>query len=163
MAYKNYLGRKDADMTRGIRNNNPGNLQQTTIPWEGKVPLSKNTDSRFEQFIELRYGIRAKMRDIITDITKGKNTITKLISEFAPDFENDTASYIANVARITGISATSVITTLTEESLISICKAISTIENGKASTKYITDQDYQDALAILGSTAIKIEKKKTVK
>lgn len=152
--YKSYLNR--ADLPRGLRNNNPGNLVKTSIEWEGKIPLSKNTDSRFEQFIELRYGIRAKMRDIITDINKGLNTPTKLISEFAPEFENNTATYIKTVVQLTGIGALSRIE-LTEETLVGLCKAISIVENGHAFSKYITDQDYKDALAILG---IKLPKKK---
>ena len=152
--YKSYLNR--TDLPRGLRNNNPGNLVKTSIPWEGKVPLSKNTDTRFEQFIELRYGIRAKMRDLITDINKGNNTITSLITEFAPEFENNTAAYIATVVKMTGLTAFSRIE-LTEETLISLCKAISLVENGTGFTKYVTDQDYKDAIAILG---IKLPKKK---
>jgi hypothetical protein len=152
--YKSYLNR--TDLPRGLRNNNPGNLVKTSIPWEGKVPLSKNTDTRFEQFIELRYGIRAKMRDLITDINKGNNTITSLITEFAPEFENNTAAYIATVVKMTGLTAFSRIE-LTEETLISLCKAISLVENGTEFTKYVTDQDYKDAIAILG---IKLPKKK---
>ncbi|MFB9098400.1 hypothetical protein ACFFVF_17995, partial [Flavobacterium jumunjinense] len=70
---------------------------QTNIPWKGKVPLSQNTDTRFEQFYELRYGIRALMLDLYNDFYKGKNTVTQLISEFAPHFENNTDAYIRSV------------------------------------------------------------------
>jgi len=35
---------------RGLRNNNPGNLEKRSTPWQGKVPHSQNTDGRFEQF-----------------------------------------------------------------------------------------------------------------
>ncbi len=152
--YKSYLNRKD--LPRGLRNNNPGNLIKTNETWLGKVPHASNPDSRFEQFIELRYGIRAKFRDLITDINKGKNTITSLIHEFAPPFENNTASYIATVVRLTGISALSKIE-LTQETLISLAKAISYVENGSDFTKYVTDKDYQDAMDILG---INLPKKK---
>ncbi|MFY0481666.1 hypothetical protein ACI6PS_03600 [Flavobacterium sp. PLA-1-15] len=161
MGYKSYLGQNS--LPRGIRNNNPGNLVKTSETWLGKVPHSQNTDSRFEQFIELRYGIRAKMRDLITDITKGKNTIEKLIHEFAPAFENNTVAYIETVVKLVGFPATQKITSLTEDSLIALCKAIASVENGTIVTKYITDQDYKDAIAILGNTAIPIEKKKAVK
>jgi hypothetical protein len=154
--YKSYLNR--ADLPRGLRNNNPGNLVKTSIPWDGKIPLANNKDPRFEQFIELRYGIRAKMRDLITDINKGNNTVTGLIKEFAPDFENNTAAYIATVVKMTGLSAFSRID-LTEETLIALCKAISFVENGASFTKYVTDDDYKDAIAILG---IKLPKKKAL-
>lgn len=147
MAYSNYLGR--TDLPRGIRNNNPGNLVKTNITWKGKIPHSQNTDSRFEQFKELRYGIRAKMRDIITDIGKGKNTINKLISEFAPAFENNTAAYIQSVATALGISGNDEID-LSQETLITLCKAIAYVENGAKAAAMITDKDYQDAIEILG-------------
>lgn len=158
---KSYLNM--AGLPRGLRNNNPGNLVKTTINWQGKVPLENNTDSRFEQFVELRYGIRAKMRDLISDIKKGNNTIKKLITEFAPAFENNTAGYINSVVKMVGIGMDVPITSLTEDTLVGLCKAIAFVENGSAFTSYITDQDYQDALTILGATAIPVQKKKVIK
>lgn len=163
--YKSYLGKNNLpkDFPRGLRNNNPGNLIKTSEPWNGKVPHSKNTDSRFEQFIELRYGIRAKMRDLITDINKGKNTIAKIIAEFAPDIENDTNSYINSVAKMVGLGMNTPIKTISEDLLIALCKAISFVENkGNKFSDYTTDQDYQDALDILGKTVIPVQKKKVV-
>jgi hypothetical protein len=148
MAYKSYLGR--TDLPRGLRNNNPGNLVQTSIPWQGKIPLSQNTDSRFEQFYELRYGIRAKMRDIISDYKKGLTSVSDLINEYAPSFENNTAAYINTVANMIGFAPTMFIPELTEDLLVKIAKALHFVENGAAYKDYLTDQDYQDALNILG-------------
>ncbi len=138
----------------GLRNNNPGNLVKTSIDWEGKIPHSQNTTGRFEQFIELRYGIRAKMRDLVNDIKKGTNTITKLINEFAPPHENNTLAYINSVANTLGINPNMVIEP-TEDTIVALCKIIAMVENGNDSTgkpwsRLITDQDYQDALDILG-------------
>lgn len=150
-------------MPRGLRNNNPGNLVQTSIKWQGKIPLSENKDSRFEQFYELRYGIRALMRDIISDYKKGKNTITKIISEFAPNFENNTAGYIQNVSNMVGFSANAILPGLDETRLISLCKAIISVENGPSYSRYVTDSDYQQAVSILGvplPIGTVIEKKK---
>lgn len=156
MAFKSYLGR--TDLPRGLRNNNPGNLVITPINWVGEVPSSQNTDGHFEQFKELRYGIRAKMRDIINDVNKGKNTVKLLIEEFAPSFENNTPAYINTVLKLTGLSLNSKII-LTKEGLISLCKAISFVENGSAYTNYITDKDYQDAIDILGISLPSSKKK----
>ena len=133
---KSYLGQ--SNLPRGLRNNNPGNLVKTSIPWEGKIPHSKNTD-----------------------IYKGKNTIEKLIHEFAPAFENNTVAYIASVANALGISPKFIITSISEDFLIGLCKAISTVENGKQFDGYITDADYKDAIAILGTTVIPVKKKVT--
>lgn len=113
---------------RGIRNNNPGNLVKTSDAWKGKVPHTQNTDSRFEQFIAPEWGIRAMLIDIRGDITKkGQNTIRKLITSYAPAFENDTAAYIAAVSKATGKSADSVLTT---NDYLPLLKAIIKHENG---------------------------------
>ncbi len=155
MAFKSFLGR--TDLPRGFRNNNPGNLVKTSIPWNGEVAV--NTDGKFEQFIELRYGIRALMRDIINDVNKGKTSVKALITEFAPAFENNMTAYIASVIANVGFS---VIPELTQENLIAICKAIIFVENdhynGKSGySKMIVDADYYQAIAILG---IALPKKK---
>lgn len=148
---KSYLN--NSALPRGLRNNNPGNLVQTNIAWVGKVPLNQNTDSRFEQFYELRYGIRALMRDIISDVKKGKNTVTSLITEFAPNFQNNTTAYINSVISSVG---NDFIGELTQEKLIAICKAIVLVENGTIVSKYIDDSDYKEAITILG---IQLKKK----
>lgn len=132
--------------SRGIRNNNPGNLVITDIKWDGKIPVLLNNDGKFEQFYELRYGIRALMRDIFNDHKKGKTSVIDLISEYAPAFENHTNSYIANVVKSIGMA---IIPQLDESTLINVAKAIIAVENGSDS-KYVTDQDYKDAIAILG-------------
>ena len=146
--FTNYLNR--TDLPRGFRNNNPGNLVRSNNAWLGKIPYSQSSDSRFEQFIELRYGIRALMRDIYSDYTKkNKKTVIELISEFAPSFENNTAAYINTVVKMIG---SNVIGELTQDKMIALCKAIVLVENGSKYTKYITDKDYDDAIAILGIT-----------
>jgi len=143
----------DMRYSRGIRNNNPGNLVRTSIDWLGKIPLDQNRDARFEQFYEIRYGIRALMRDIYTDYRRGSNTVRKLISEFAPAFENNTESYINSVIGKIGMS---IIPQMDIDTLAAIAKAIVAVENG-SDAKYVTDQDYQDAIAIL---QISLPKKK---
>lgn len=146
---KSYLGR--TDLPRGLRNNNPGNIRfSNTNDWVGKIPYANNTDAgkAFEQYTELRYGIRAKMVLIYNDINARTNTIEKLILEYAPPNENNTVAYINQLVSMMGISKTAPIE-LTEESLIALCKAISYVENGAAYQNFITDSDYQDAIAVL--------------
>ena len=145
MSYTSYLN-IDA-YPRGFRNNNPGNLVRTSIAWEGKISHDKNTDARFEQFKELRFGIRALYRDIISDYKKGLTTVTALISEFAPAFENNTSAYIGSVISSVGGD---VIPELTEEKLVLIAKAIIRVENGLQYAYLASEKDYQDALQILG-------------
>lgn len=132
---------ESASKSRGIRNNNPGNLVKSKAnAWKGKIPLSQNTDSRFEQFTAPEWGIRAMFIDVKGDITKrGQNTIKKLISSYAPKFENNTAAYIAVVSKAIGKSADAL---LTDSDYLPLMKAIIKHENGV--------NPYSDELIIKG-------------
>jgi len=151
---KSYLNRND--LPRGIRNNNPGNIRYSSRNnWLGKIPFQQNLDAdrAFEQFKELRFGIRAKMILIYNDLAAGK-TITQLIHEFAPPFENNTTAYINTVATQTKLPVNAKIV-LTEDNLLKIAKAINRVENGTQNEKYITDQDWKDGLAIFDKPLLK--------
>lgn len=144
---------------RGLRNNNPGNLVKTAIKWLGKI---KSTDTRFEQFESLHYGILAQLKDLIHDIKKGKNTVTKLISEYAPSFENDTKAYVNSVCQTLGITPNQKIVRVNSAFLIALARAIYKVELGK-SHELITDDDIQLAinkLANLSSKELEIDLKK---
>ncbi len=161
MAYKSYLNKPG--LPRGIRNNNPGNLRRSANAWQGKIPYTQSADASFEQFIELRYGVRALMRDIISDFKGGSDTIRLLISEFAPPTENNTIAYINSVSQGMGIGPDAVINNLSQIQLKVLCKAIIKVENGAVYDSYVSDSDYNDALAILGLDLGGIVKKKKKK
>ena len=130
---------------RGQRNNNPGNLIKTNIKWQGKVESGRNSDGHFEQFYEMKFGIRALIKDLLNDIKKGKNTLPKLISEFAPAHENNTNGYIQRLVKQTGLEVNEIIqpTALTIEAIV---KAIIEVENGK---QFITSTDFKEAWNIV--------------
>ncbi|WP_086931454.1 hypothetical protein [Agarilytica rhodophyticola] len=127
---------------RGIRNNNPGNLVLTAIPWRGKIPPSRNTDGRFEQFENPIYGIRALFMDLRNDVRKGTNTIEKLINEFAPSHENNTGAYIMAVANAVGKSSD---VPIDEDDYVPLINAIIRHENG---VNPFTDEDIKEAIAL---------------
>jgi len=145
-----YLGRKD--LSRGIRNNNPGNLVYTVNTWLGKIPYSKNTDSgkKFEQFESMSYGIRAMLRNLVNHIDGGENTVRKLITTYAPPFENDTELYIKQVCNTIGVKPDDVITCVNSDFLFLLAKAIVKKENGQDS-KYVKDSDIKEAIKNLGT------------
>lgn len=87
-----------SNQTRGVRNNNPLNLRISNNAWKNKIPLSQNTDKSFEQFTSMEWGLRAALINMRTQITRGHNTIRKLISVWAPTNENDTENYIKFVS-----------------------------------------------------------------
>lgn len=144
--------------SRGIRNNNPGNLiYVSSNNWLGKVPYSQNLDSgkKFEQFIELRYGLRALMKHFITNINKNTQaTIVNLIKVYAPSFENDTLMYINTVAKMVGLDINAPIAKATKPVIIALCKAVVYVENGK-DAKLITAQYYEDAYSIINDIVVK--------
>jgi hypothetical protein len=89
-----FVVKKKILLPRGIRNNNPGNLRDTTIAWQGEVAPNMKKDKDFEEFTEMKFGVRALLMDLRSDIQKGKNTLHSLLAEFAPGNENDTSAYI---------------------------------------------------------------------
>lgn len=155
----NYLN--NPALPKGLRNNNPGNLRRLSKKngkdqlWNGEIPYAQSKDASFSQFYEMKFGIRAMMRDLISDIKKGHNSITKLITVYSPPNENDTAAYIKNVAAAVGLAPLAIID-LSQETIIALCKAMVIVENGKSFANYIADSDYRDAMAILG---IELKKK----
>lgn len=96
-----------SDKTRGIRNNNPGNIRWGD-DWQGLVPQAQRTDKSFCQFIKPEYGIRAMIIILRNYQRKHRlSTISGIINRWAPTNENDTQSYINSVAKATVLILTS--------------------------------------------------------
>jgi hypothetical protein len=131
-------------LPRGIRNNQPGNIRISNIPWKGKVPFSENTDGSFEQCYRMVDGIRMLMKDIITKIGK-YHTVEGIISVYAPSNENDTGAYIKSVCDRTGFERDEVLTP-DEETIKKLVYAISYHENGG---DYLKIGDVEDAWKLI--------------
>lgn len=86
--------------SRGLRNNNPGNIRRSDDNWQGLAP--EQTDSAFFQFVDAKYGIRAMARIIDNYKKRGIITIEQIVSTWAPPTENNTHSYINSVLKQTG-------------------------------------------------------------
>lgn len=87
---------------RCIRNNNPFNIKEGVNNWIGAIPLVSNTDKNhtFVQFKEMRFGVRAGQKLLLTYIKLyGLDSIEEIISRFAPSTENHTVHYIDFVCR----------------------------------------------------------------
>lgn len=114
---------------RGLRNNNPGNIRQSSVRYTGEVQPSK--DGAFKQFQSMEYGYRAMFVLLHTYARKyGIDTIEKMISRYAPANENHTQAYIDAVSEWSGVPATSHLTTTNAEVMIPIVAAMSRVENG---------------------------------
>lgn len=81
---------------RGIRNNNPLNIRIGNT-WLGE--RMNPTDPAFEEFVAIEYGYRAAFCILRRYIRRyHKNTITAIVSTWAPANENNTQRYIDFVA-----------------------------------------------------------------
>ncbi|WP_162128204.1 structural protein [Flavobacterium phycosphaerae] len=146
---KSFLNKHEV---RGLRNNNPGNLVRTSLAWQGKIPFNQSKDQKFEQFHSIEFGIRAMLKDIIHDINNGKNTVYKLISEYAPTVENDTFAYITNVATSIGVGPYQPLKNINQEFLKELARSIFKVELGKAHSE-IKDNDIYTAIEMLGNVS----------
>lgn len=120
------------NLTRGERNNNPGNIRITTSAWQGKIPAVENTDGAFEQFSSMVYGVRALAKTLLNySKLYGLNTIEGIISRWAPGHENPTANYVKYIAAQLGVSPTDEINVNSPSVLERLTKAIIAFENGR--------------------------------
>lgn len=111
---------------RGIRNNNPLNIEKGD-DWQGLAPVQ--SDSRFCIFIDAVYGIRAGARILVNYSKRGVNTVEKIIATWAPKNENDTEAYIKNVMKWTGFERDRVITKNSGD-YVPLIAAMIRMENG---------------------------------
>lgn len=126
--------------SRGIRNNNPGNIRHGDA-WQGLA--EKQTDSSFCMFRSAEYGIRALAKVLLNYECKyGLNTVRKIIGRYAPVEENDTAAYVASVAGQLGVGADEAIEVADKTTLLVLVKAIIRHENG--------EQPYSNEILIKG-------------
>lgn len=92
-----------ASTVRGLRNNNPGNIEKGAS-WQGL--RAEQTDSRFAQFTDMKFGVRAAAK-VFRNYQKlySLRTVTQLINRWAPPVENDTGAYVNAVAKRVGVDA----------------------------------------------------------
>lgn len=116
-------------ISRGLRNNNPGNLRISKDNWRGLRKIQ--TDMSFFQFISNEYGYRAMICTLQTYQSKyGLNTIEEIIHKYAPTNENHTDNYIKLVCEWTGIKPNEPIDTKDKQTMVALAAAMSRVENG---------------------------------
>lgn len=126
-------GALDALTPRGIRNNNPGNIDWIADPakrWRGMVRKETAAEGgRFGVFDTPANGVRAIAGELRADWRRGVRTVHGLISNWAPSTENNTRAYayaVANEIHTTPDAIIDVIGNLPE-----IATAIIRHENGQ--------------------------------
>lgn len=116
-------------MTRGLRNNNPGNLRISKDKWQGLREVQEDKD--FFQFKTIEYGYRALMRTL-QNYRKRHNCITigDFIKRWAPPIENNTNAYIIAVCKDLQVTREYVPDIMDKATLCAFAAAISRVENG---------------------------------
>lgn len=115
-------------LPRGIRNNNPGNLN-----FAGQAGASKEggPGGRFAKFGTMKEGVAALVRQIGLYVSRGKNSIRKILEVYAPSSENNTDAYIAAVSKALGIGPDDPLDINSANQVMGLVKAITDHENGK--------------------------------
>lgn len=139
-------GESSADGPRGVRNNNPGNLEASSSnPWVGQT----GSDGRFAKFETPEHGIRALGRNLISYQRQGIDTVSDIINRWAPPSDNnDTTAYIKAVCAQLGVTADQPLDASNPDTLQALCAAIIKHENG--SQPYSADQLSTGVSAALG-------------
>lgn len=119
------LGKKEA---RGIRNNNPGNLN--FVGQKGAVK-EEGPNGRFAVFQTAEEGLNALANQLKLYAKRGIDTVQGIIGKFAPPFENNTQGYIQRVSRALGVSATQSVNVADPAVLSRMMDSIIRMENGR--------------------------------
>ncbi len=118
-----------AKMSRGLRNNNPGNIRLGSFRYKGEK--TESSDSAFRQFEGIEWGYRAMFVLLHTYAKKhGCRTLRQMINRYAPPIENHTDNYIRRVAHNTHLSPDEAISTTDAATMTAIVAAMSEVENG---------------------------------
>ena len=116
-------------MSRGLRNNNPGNIRQSTVRYRGETVPS--TDPAFKQFETIIWGYRALFVLLYTYQKKhGLDTLKSMIERYAPPTENNTGAYLKAVCKGAGVPDDRPLDTLDGSVMIPVACAMSRVENG---------------------------------
>ncbi|MFS7358977.1 hypothetical protein AB6896_08905 [Rahnella inusitata] len=142
---------------RGLRNNNPGNIEASDAnPWEGQT----GSDGRFAKFETPEHGIRALGKNLLSYQRQGINTVADVVNRWAPAADgNDTNSYISALCKNLGVGANDQLDMTNPSTLAALCAGIVNHENGNQ--PYSEEQINTGVSAALGLSALNSSKRRT--
>ncbi len=142
--YSNNVNRS-AYLSRGIRNNNPGNLN---FAGQKGATLESGPNARFASFPTTLEGIAALDRQVMLYLKRGKNTIDQIIDIYAPSSDgNNTSSYKSYLSQYTGLGVKEKIDGSNFEVMKKLIQGIINHENG-AAAKAVSVEDVIRAMAM---------------
>ncbi|TDR71476.1 virion protein [Photobacterium lutimaris] len=115
-------------MPRGIRNNNPLNIEYSKHNnWRGQV----SSDGRFVIFEDDKWGFRAAARILRSYQKRGITSINDIIHTFAPSHENDSDHYANMVATWTGYDKYQALDATNDSTAAVLIQAMARMEVGR--------------------------------
>lgn len=114
-------------LPRGIRNNNPGNLD-----FRGQAGAEKEggPGGRFAVFKDQQSGLNALANQLLLYSKRGLNSVSQIIGRFAPPNENNTQAYADHVAKSLGVSQNAILNMRDPKVFKTLMDAIIRVENG---------------------------------
>jgi len=127
--------------------NNPANIEKGQ-GYAGETEETYANDrldkglKPFAVFDSPQMGIRALMRDLQTKVKRHGGNIDKIMSQFAPPFENDTATYADIIKSQIGKDICTV------DDIPEIAKAIIKVESPKLKDYYLQEDVFNEAITL---------------
>lgn len=135
--------KKPKIIPRGIRNNNPLNIRIGNT-WLGE--RANPTDPAFEEFVAMEYGVRAAFIILRRYIKRyRKDTITSIVSTWAPANENNTQRYIDQVSAQMALDPTEPIKYEDKETMCKLVAAMAKVECGQPIPEIVIMKGYDMA------------------
>ena len=123
------MAQTSARPPRGIRNNNPGNLN---FAHQKGAVLEPGPNARFARFPTPEAGLDALRDQLCLFMGRDKlRTVDAIIAKWAPPNENDTSAYAQFVAKKIGVKASAALGPATPPLIGKMMAAITEYENGQ--------------------------------
>jgi hypothetical protein len=116
-------------MSRGLDNNNPGNLVKSDSHYFVGEKF-KSTDAKFRQFYEMAYGYRAMFRNLQFYRDYGWNTLRIIITHWDGETQEIVDNYVKAMLQYTGLPENEPLNMKDKATLIKLVAGISWFENG---------------------------------
>lgn len=116
-----------SSLPRGVRNNNPGNLN-----YAGQAGATKEDgpNGRFAKFSTMEEGVGALAKQIKRYEARGDDTLRAIINKYAPSSENDTQAYLGAMSKQLGVGYDQKLDPNDNAQLMALVKGIISHENG---------------------------------
>lgn len=144
----------NSSAARGLRNNNPGNIEAGSNSWDGQA----GSDGRFAKFVTPEHGIRALGKNLLSYHRQGYDTVSEIVNRWAPASDgNNTEAYIAALCKKLNVTPNDQLNMSDINTLRQLCAGIIQHENGKQ--PYSEDQLNTGVSAALGLTTLESPKR----